>query len=93
MIEKILNKFNITNIEICDTFWKKFRGSMFSKPKDLVFVLNVESRLNAIIHTFFVFYAIDVYWLDKKFKIIDKRINLRPFRIAVPKKKQNILLN
>ena len=75
------------NAEHCTTFWKKFRGLMFSKPKNLIFVLNRETRFGAIVHMFFVFYSIDIYWLDKNKKVIDKRINFKPFRIAVPKSK------
>ena len=73
--------------EYCTSFWKKFRGLMFSKPKNLIFVLDEESRYHAMIHMFFVFFPIDVYWLDKDKNIVDKRINLKPFRIAIPKEK------
>ncbi len=87
-------KMNLDDLdaEYCDTFWKKFRGLMFSKPKNLVFVLDEETRFGAIIHMFFVFYSIDVYWLDKDKRVVDKRINLKPFRIAVPKEKAKYIV-
>ncbi|MFH1592329.1 MAG: DUF192 domain-containing protein [Candidatus Woesearchaeota archaeon] len=85
--EKIIKKFKIKDIEVCDTFWKRLRGMMFSRARNLVIVLDGESRLNSMIHMFFVFYPIDVYWLDKDFNVVDKRINLKPFRMAIPKEK------
>ena len=79
--------FSVAQLELCDTFWKKFIGLMFSRPKNIVFVLDSETKIGAIIHMFFVFHSIDVYWLDPDLNIVDKRICLRPFRIAVPRKK------
>lgn len=80
-MEDILDR---SDLEYCNSSWKKFRGLMFSRGKNLVFVLDKETRYGAIVHMFFVFFPIDVYWLDKDKKIIDKRINLKPFRVAVP---------
>ena len=90
-----MNEKNILktkNLEYSDTFFKKFRGLMFSKPKNLVFVLDRETRIGAIVHMFFVFYSINVYWLDKNMNIVDKKINLKPFRIAIPKKKAKCIV-
>jgi len=78
--------------EYCATFWKKFRGLMFSRPKNLIFVLDREMRWGAIVHMFFVFYPIDVYWLDKNKCVVDKRIHLKPFHIAIPRKKAQYII-
>ncbi len=80
------------DLEKCDGFWKKFRGLMFSKKKNLIFDLKKETRLGAMVHMFFVFYPIDIYWLDEKSNIIDKKENLRPFRIAIPKKEARYIV-
>ncbi len=80
------------NAKYCTTFWKKFRGLMFSKPKNLIFVLDKETKFGAIVHMFFVFFPIDVYWLDKDKNIVDRRINLKPFSIAVPEKKAKYIV-
>ena len=76
----------------CNTKWKIFKGLMFSKPKNLLFTLNNETRLGSIVHMFFVFYPIDVFWLDKNKKIIDKKLNLKPFQIAIPKYKAKYIV-
>jgi len=65
---------------------------MFSRKKNLVFVLDKESRINATIHMFFVFFSIDVYWLDKNKNIVDYRKNIKPFTIAIPKKKAKYIV-
>ena len=60
---------------------------MFSRRKNLMFVLDQETRYGASVHMFFVFFSIDVYWLDSRKRVVDKRLNLKPFQIAVPRKK------
>lgn len=76
----ILDKKHSVKVEICNTFLKKFKGLMFSlKPKCLLFILKKESILNASIHMMFVFFPIDIFWLDKEMKIIDFKLNVKPF--------------
>ncbi|MBI2499194.1 DUF192 domain-containing protein [Candidatus Woesearchaeota archaeon] len=80
------------NLEECTGFFKKFRGLMFSKKRNLIFDLCKETRIGAMIHMFFVFYPIDVYWLNEKKEIVDERVNLKPFMIAIPKKKARYII-
>ena len=86
-------KFNFKkyNLIKCGTFFSKFRGLMFSKRKNLIFVLNKESRINSIIHTFFVFFPINVYWLDKNKNILEFK-KVKPFSIVIPKKKAKYIV-
>ena len=84
--------FKKYNLIQCDNFFTKFRGLMFSKKKNLIFKLNKESRINSIIHTFFVFYTIDVYWLDENKNIVDFRLNVKPFTIKIPKKRAKYII-
>lgn len=57
------------------------------KGEALVLINNEESIVDTAIHTFFVFFPIDVVWLDKNKKIVDFRKNIRPFTpLVVPKK-------
>lgn len=76
-------KRHFANLEICDSFWKRFMGLMFRKKlgngNALLFILPKESRMESSIHMMFVFFPIDVLWLDKNFKVIDKRLNIKPF--------------
>jgi len=79
-------------MEVCDSFLKKFRGLMFSKPKNLYFILSKETRINATVHTCFVFFPINVYWLDKDKNIVDFCLSLKPFRFKVPRKKAKYII-
>lgn len=64
---------------------------MFSKRlrkgEGVILINSEESIVNTAIHTFFVFFPIDVIWLDKNRKIVDFRKNVKPFTpLVVPKK-------
>jgi len=71
--------------EICKTHWKIFRGLMFSKKKNLIFILDQERIVG--LHMVFVFFTIDVLFLDKNKKIIEIKKNLKPFGFYISKKK------
>ena len=86
MRELLMEKFNIDSLEVYDSFWKKFRGLMFSKPRNIVFDLGRETRFNSAVHMFFVFFPLEVYWLDSSFNIVDQK-RLKPFQIRIPKRK------
>ena len=89
-MREIFEKFG--DLEVYASFWKKLRGLMLSKPKNIVLVLEKETRIGAMIHMFFVFYSIDVYWLNNEFEVVDKRINLKPFRFAMPCEKAKYIV-
>lgn len=66
----------------------KALGLMFrSKKPDfgLVFVFNRELR--ADLHMLFVFFPIDVLFLDKNKKVVDIKKNFKPFGYCAPKAK------
>ncbi len=87
-------KFNFKKYkpEFCRSFFSNFRGLMFSKRRNLVLVLKKESRIGAAIHMFFVFFPIDVYWLDKNYNVIDSRKKVMPFSMAIPRKKAKYIV-
>ena len=79
------NKTLSQNSEICKNNFSKALGLMFSrKPKTLIFVFNKEKIIS--LHMFFVFYPIDVLFLNKNKKIVQLKENFKPFRIIIPKK-------
>ena len=83
--------------ELCDNFYKRFRGLMFRKRLDkegcLLFVLNRSSRIDASIHMMFVFFPIDVLWLDESFNVVDYKLNLKPFSLgSSPRKPAKYIL-
>jgi len=62
----------------CSSFLSKFKGLMFSPKKNLLFEFSTPSK--PIIHMFFVFYPIKIYYLDEDKNILDKII-AKPFHI------------
>lgn len=77
---KIREMFQNKNLEPSNGI----KGLMFSKKRNLIIELDKESRFNAIIHMFFVFFPADIYWLDEQLNIVDFR-KAMPFSIHIPK--------
>lgn len=75
-------------IEICKTWFSKFRGLMFSKKKNLLFVFKEEKTI--AIHMFFVFFSINIIYFDKN-KKETARVKAYPFTILKPRKAKYIL--
>lgn len=75
-------------IKICKSWFSKFRGLMFSKKKNLLFVFNKEKII--AIHMLFVFFPITVIYLDKN-KKETARVKAYPFTILKPRKAKYIL--
>ncbi len=71
--------------QLCDSFFSKFKGLMFSKPKILAFRFSKEQR--HLLHMFFVFFPIDVLFLDKNKTVIEIKKNFRPFTVYNSKEK------
>lgn len=89
LYNKTTKKKVIEKTRKADTFFKRFKGLMFSKKPDyaLIFELEKEGTLNASIHMLFVFFAIDVVYLDSKKKVVDIKLNLRPGALNYTPKK------
>ncbi len=69
---------------LAKTIWDRVLGLMFKEDfKDvLVIVMPYESRLNGI-HTCFMRFPIDVYFLDSNGKLVDKRLRIKPWNLGV----------
>ncbi len=66
-----------------DNFWFKARGLMFSMPlkkgSGLVLVSKDEGILETTIHMLFVFYPIDILWVNSGMEVVDIKRNVLPF--------------
>lgn len=85
-----MNKINLTidnkiinNIYVAETFFEKFKGLMFiSKQNSFnLLIKNCNS-----VHTCFMKFNIDIYCLDKDYKVIKFYNNIKPFRFIFPTK-------
>mgnify|MGYP001571234577 CR=1 FL=1 len=80
---KVISKNSI----FIDDILSKFIGLMFSKKirVPLIFRFNEEKMIS--LHMLFVFYPIDVLFLDKNKIVVDKKENFKPFTFYKSKKK------
>ena len=74
----------LANVRVHKTFFSKLKGLMFSSPlkkqEGIILVLEQEDLLS--IHMLFVFFPIDVLWLDKTGRVVDKKENIQPFSLS-----------
>ena len=89
-IRKSSSPFAVVNAKVCDTFWSKFIGLMFSRKlksdHGIILVENNETRINTAIHMMFMDYDITVLWLDKQMVVIDKVLAKKWVPFYFPKK-------
>ncbi len=85
-----MNKTDLTidnetfkNVCVAETFYERFKGLMFVK-KENSFGLLIEN-CNSI-HTCFMKFNLDIYCLDKDFKVVKVYKNVKPFRFVLPVK-------
>ena len=81
----------LENPLICRDFLLKALGQMFRfKPQTMVFLFKKEQKVP--LHMLFVFFPIDVVYLDSNYKIVELKENLKPFRFYFPKHKAKFVV-
>ena len=92
MIKNISKKKKIIDKhKVADTIATRGIGLMFSRKSKfnygLVFDLERETRIGASIHMFFVFFPINIVFLDASKRVVAFKLNLRPFGMTTPSRK------
>ncbi len=89
LINKTKKKTIIRKVEIAKTHLQRMRGLMFAPKPDYALILCMpqESRINSAIHMLFVFYPIDVLFLNSKKRVVDKVAGLKPFSLGYAPKR------
>ena len=82
-INLIINNKEYKDIYVAESFFERFKGLMFV-PKEKSFSLLIKN-CNSI-HTCLMKFNIDVFCLDKDFKIVKIYKNLKPFKFILPVK-------
>ena len=89
----ILNKTTQELIDIkiinANSFFKRFKGLMLKKNIDSAMLFS--NLKDSSIHTHFMRFDIDVYFLDEN-KIIFEKTTLKPWKFYKPKKQANYIL-
>lgn len=75
---------------VCNSPWSKARGLMFSSKKSLVFAFDKDKHVP--LHMMFVFFPIDVYYLNANKQVIEVKKNFKPFTFYTPKNKARFVL-
>jgi len=63
---------------------------MFRKPQSLVMKFKKPVRVS--LHMIFVFFSIDLAFLNRDYKVIELKRNFRPFSFYMPKTKASLLI-
>jgi|TARA_B100001971_G_C18013204_1_gene443467 uncharacterized membrane protein (UPF0127 family) len=90
---KTRNKTLVDKVKFCKNFLNQSIGLIFHKKlksKGLIFIYKKEKKVP--LHMIFVFFPIDILYLDKNKKVIEMKKNFRPFHAYTPKKKANYIL-
>lgn len=79
------------NYKICKNLVSKTIGLMFRrKPASLVFVFDNEKIVS--LHMFFVFFPIDVVYLNKNKIVVELKKDFKPFGLHKPRKKAQYII-
>jgi uncharacterized membrane protein (UPF0127 family) len=72
------------NVRYCKDIFSKTRGLMFRRKlkqgQGLILVADEESIYQTTIHMMFVFFPIDVIWLNKQKEVVDIKQNIKSFQ-------------
>ena len=91
----LINKVNdiviADKVKIYRDFFHKTKGLMFSRPlrkgEAIILVADNEGVMETTIHMLFVFFSIDVVWLNEKKEVVDKKKGIKMFSpLIVPSK-------
>lgn len=64
----------------CKTIYSQAKGLMFSKPlKDQCLVFVFKNSKKTVLHMFFVFFPIDIVFLNNKKRVVEVMENVKPF--------------
>lgn len=89
ILNKTTNEIFDIKITKADTFFKRLIGLM--GKKDIDFAMLFVNIKNPSIHTHFMRFDLDVYFLDKNNRVIDKT-TLKPWKFYRPSKKAEYIM-
>ncbi|MGM5481196.1 MAG: DUF192 domain-containing protein [Nanobdellota archaeon] len=70
-----------SNVRLCNSLWKKATGLMFRWPDpDFAFIFHFRRNRFISVTMLFVFYPIDVLFLDQHGVVVEMKSRLKPFR-------------
>ncbi len=82
VLDKKTNQVLVSDLEIAKTPWQRFRGLMLRKNFRNGYGL-ILSPCSSV-HTMWMRSAIDIYFISQDTVIVDRRLRVKPWRIAIP---------
>lgn len=83
----------VSNINYCNSLFSKATGLRFRwLKKDSAYVFKFNKSQKVLMDMFFVFYPIDVVFLDKENVIVEMKEKFYPFTFYSSKKEANIII-
>jgi hypothetical protein len=76
-------------ITYANTFFKRFKGLMGKKDFDRILVFS--NLTGSSIHTMFMRFEIDIYFVDEN-KVIYEKVSLKPWKFYRPKKQAKYII-
>lgn len=89
IVNKTTDEYFNINIEVADTFFKRFKGLM--GKSEIASAMLFTNLTDPSIHTLFMRFDIDVYFLDDEKRVFEKT-TLKPWRFYRPSKKAEFIL-
>ena len=89
ILNKTTKKYFDVKITCSNTFYKRFKGLM--GKKDIDFAMLFCNLTDSSIHTFFMRFEIDVYFLNEN-KVVFDKTSLKPWKFYRPKKNAKYVL-
>ena len=89
---KRADKIIFESVHFFVTQVQKAKGLMFSKKIDKAYIFIFSKSRRMDMHMFFVFFPIDVLFLDHKRRIVEIKENFRPFTFYYSKEKANYVI-
>ena len=90
LINSSTNQEIIKKTKIANTSFLRFKGLMFEKKENfdyaLIFELTRESKIGSSVHMMFVFFPIEIVFLNSQKIVIDKA-TLKPWKLNYTPKK------
>ncbi len=87
LVNLTTGKLLASEVELADTFWRRFRGLMlrgkFQQGKALLFKFPKPGRHS--VHMWFVRCSIDLVYLDSSFRVVELRAQLKRWRFYRPR--------
>ena len=90
LVNKTRKKVLAQQIKLCRSVLSKAKGLMFTREsfvRENALVFEFGKAMTQSLHMFFVFYTIDILFLDDKKKVVEIKQDFRPFTIYTSKRK------